>query len=256
MQTTPWHAPTSPTDAKMFRFSRAELERRWSAVRQHLRANDLQALIVQGYEDKTGGAVKWLTDIPAGYPRTVVFHAEGLMTVVDSGAHGARRISDGDDPDLPGIGQVLSTWAFQTAHYTAGLNAAAVVQEIKHRGYRRIALAGPSLMPHGFLIALTDGLSGVHISDETEFLDSCKAVKSAEEIVEIKAVALTQDTVLAALLEVIHPGMRDFEINAFLDYHLQLMGAERGTYLGRSAPFGQPARVRLSALPGPHRRPR
>ena len=54
------------TDTKMHRVSRAELERRWAAVRDHLKAKGLQALIVQGYEEKIGGNVRLKTDSRSG----------------------------------------------------------------------------------------------------------------------------------------------------------------------------------------------
>ena len=112
------HADHRPTnDAKMFRFSPAELERRWALVQAWLVEQGAQALLVQGYEDKVGGNVKWLTDVPSGYPRTVILPAQGLMHLIDSGAHGQTRILDDRDPDQPGVGSIVTTWAFQTAHY-------------------------------------------------------------------------------------------------------------------------------------------
>lgn len=230
------------TDAKMFRYSRAEMERRWALVRARLRDLGAQALIVQGYEDKVGGNVKWLTDTPAGYPRTVIFHADGPMTVVESGAQGQVRSFDGMHEDLPGIGAVITTWAFQTAQFTSRLNAQAALDVIRARGYGRVAVAGETMMPHGFVAALHDGLRGVtQVLDETEFLDGCKARKSAEEMVQIRHTAATQDAVFAKLLSFVRPGLRDFEVNAFIDHELQLLGAERGTYIGRSAAPGQPS---------------
>ena len=228
--------------ARMFSHSRAEMERRWALVRAYLAAEDADALLVQGYEDKIGGNVKWLTDVPPGYPRTVILPREGLMHVIDSGAQGHRRVSDGEDPDMPGVGSVDTTWAFLTAHRTSRLNAEAALAEIRRRGWRRIAISGTAMMPHGFVAALHEGLRGtVRIIDATDFLDACKARKSAEEIVQIRHVAGTQDAVFAKLLGFARPGLRDFEVNAFIDHELQLLGAERGTYIGRSAPMGEPS---------------
>ena len=239
------------TDVKMFRYSRAEMERRWSLVRARLQELGAQALIVQGYEDKVGGSVKWLTDIPAGYPRTVIVHAEGPMTIVDSGAQGQVRQLDGMDRDVPGVGAVMTTWAFQTAQYTSRLNAQAVLDVVRARGCKRVAVSGQTMMPHGFVAALHDGLRGVaEVLDETEFLDGCKARKSLEEMVQIRHTAATQDAVFAKLLGFVRPGLRDFEVNAFIDHELQLLGAERGTYIGRSAAPGQPSTFGYRHLQG------
>ena len=229
-------------DRKMFRFSLAEMERRWGLVHAWLREQGAQALLTQGYEDKIGGNVKWLTDIPSGYPRTVIVPVDGLMSVIDSGTHKQLREPGGRDPDQPGVGRVVTTWAFQTAHYTHRLNAEASLAEIRRLGCTRIAVANAGMMPHGFVAALEAGLAGkAAIVDATDFLDGCKARKSAEEIVQIRYTAATQDAVFARLLGFIRPGLRDFEVNAFIDHQLQLLGAERGTYIGRAAPEGSPS---------------
>ena len=113
------------------------------------------------------------------------------------------------------------------------------------------------MMPHGFVAALHDGLRGVaEVLDETEFLDGCKARKSLEEMVQIRHTAATQDAVFAKLLGFVRPGLRDFEVNAFIDHELQLLGAERGTYIGRSAAPGTAVDLRLPAPAGPHDRVR
>ena len=50
----------------------------------------IDALLMQNNNDWLGGYVKWFTDFPAynGYPRTVIFHADDAMTVVDMGPAG------------------------------------------------------------------------------------------------------------------------------------------------------------------------
>jgi hypothetical protein len=54
--------------------SDAELNRRWAALRTAMATEALDAIVVQSSNDWLGGAVKWLTDLPAtnGYPRTVL----------------------------------------------------------------------------------------------------------------------------------------------------------------------------------------
>ena len=238
-------------DRKMWRLSREELERRWALVRRRLEEEQLDALIVQGYEEKIGGYVRWLTDVPPGYPRVIVFHRDDFMTVIDHGPQGERRELGGDDADRPGVGEVITNWALVGGHYTSGLSAANVIDVVKGRGYRAVGLAGERSMPHGFVTDLKDGLGAmVRFSDETEFLDAAKARKSAEEIRLIERTAAMQDEVFSKLLEWIKPGLRDFEINAFIDYQMQLLGSERGVYIGASAPLGQPAGFAYRCLQG------
>ena len=78
-------------DRKIAKISIQELERRWKLVREHMARRCLDALITQTARDFTGGYVKWFTDIPAYYPRTVMFHRADLMTVVEHGPSGRKR---------------------------------------------------------------------------------------------------------------------------------------------------------------------
>jgi Xaa-Pro aminopeptidase len=224
---------------RLARISTRELERRWKLVRDHMNERGLRALIIQSERDFTGGYVKWFTDIPAYYPRTIVFHASDLMTVVEHGAAGRRRDLAGNDADNPGVGEVITTSAFPSVHYTQTYDAEAVSDVLSRRGYRKIGLVGAVGMPHGFIAYLAK--SGAEISDETEFIDRAKAVKSNEEIALSKKAAHMQDTVFSKVLSRIKPGMRDLEVTALAQYEGQLLGSEQGIFLGMSAKLGQPA---------------
>ena len=59
--------------------------------------------------------------VPAYYPRTVIFHASDLMTVVEHGAAGRRRTLDGNDAENPGVGEIITTSAFPSVELHADL---------------------------------------------------------------------------------------------------------------------------------------
>jgi Xaa-Pro aminopeptidase len=228
-------------DRRITKISLQELERRWKLVRDHMREHGLGALVIQNQRDFTGGYVKWFTDIPAYYPRTVVFHASELMTVVEHGAAGRRRNLGGADADNPGVGEIITTSAFPSVHYTQAYDAEVVSDVLSRRGYRKIGIVGAAGMPHGFVASLQRAMSGAEISDETEFIDRVKAIKSEEEIALIRKAAHMQDTVFSKVLSRIEPGMRDMEVSALAQYEGQLLGSEQGIFLGMSAKLGQPA---------------
>jgi Xaa-Pro aminopeptidase len=232
---------TDVDDRRITRISVRELERRWKLVRDHMKERSLGALIVQTQRDFTGGYVKWFTDIPAYYPRTVVFHASDLMTVVEHGAAGRRRSLEGRDADNPGVGEVITTSAFPSVHYTQTYDAEVVSDVLSRRGYRKIGLVGAVGMPHGFVAYLETHSGKTETSDETEFIDRAKAVKSDEEIALIRKTAEMQDTVFSKVLSHIKPGMRDIEVAALAQYEGQFLGSEQGIFLGMSAKLGQPA---------------
>ena len=70
--------------------STAELERRWAAVRAAMERDKIDVLLMQNNNDYMGGNVKYFTDLPAtnGYPLTVVFPRDDLMTLVSQGPFG------------------------------------------------------------------------------------------------------------------------------------------------------------------------
>ena len=94
--------------------STRELERRWAAARREMAERKIDALVMQNNNDWLGGNLRWFTDTPLsnGYPRSVIFPASDLMTVVDMGARGARRKVNGDDGVNRGVGETIFTPAF------------------------------------------------------------------------------------------------------------------------------------------------
>jgi Xaa-Pro aminopeptidase len=232
---------TEADERRITRISTQELERRWKLVRDHMKERGLEALIVQTERDFTGGYLKWFTDIPAYYPRTVIFHASDLMTVVEHGAAGRRRNLDGNDGENPGVGEIFTTSAFPSVNYTQTYDAEVVTDVLSRRGYRKLGLVGAAGMRHGFVAYLETTQSAAEISDETDFIDRVKAVKSGEEIALIKRAAQMQDVVFSKVLSHIKPDMRDIEVTALAQYEGQLLGSEQGIFLGMSAKLGQPA---------------
>lgn len=229
-------------DRKMSRISLQELERRWKLVRDYMKERGLDALVLQNAKDFTGGYVRWFTDIPASYPRTVVFHASDLMTVIEHGPEGKRRELGGVDAENPGVGEIFTTAAFPSVNYTQRHDAEAVSRVLLRRRYRRIGWVAADAMPHGFVAHIERALTGTaEVSDETDFIDRVKAIKSPEEVVLIKKTAALQDLVFSKVLSQIKPGMCDSDVTALAAYEGQLLGSEQGIFLGMSAKLGTPS---------------
>jgi Xaa-Pro aminopeptidase len=220
--------------------SDTELDRRWKAVRKAMSDQGVDALVVQSSNDWLGGHAKWLTDHPAtnGYPKTVVFHANDWMTVVDMGPRGGRRKLGGNDEIHRGVGEILTTPAFTSVGYTDEYQAELVVSDIRRRNYRGIGIAGGGALPHKFMTRIAHDLAPVRLVDMTEAIDWLKAIKSPEEIVAIRRAAQMQDEIFTRLLAKVNPGMRDTDITALAQYEGRLLGSEQGLFLGTSAPLG------------------
>jgi Xaa-Pro aminopeptidase len=220
--------------------SNAELDRRWAAVRNAMADHGVDALVVQSNNDWLGGYAKWLTDHPAtnGYPKTVVFHANDWMTVVDMGPRGGRRKLGGNDEVHRGVGEILTTPAFTSVAYTDEYQAELVVSDIKARNCMAVGVAGGGVLPHKFITRMERELAPIQLVDMTQAIDWLKAIKSPEEIVAIRRAARMQDDIFARLLAKVKPGMRDTDITALAQYEGRLLGSEQGLFLGTSAPLG------------------
>jgi Xaa-Pro aminopeptidase len=232
------------SDRRLNPISTAELERRWAASRAMMRQHNLDALLMQNSNDWLGGYVKWFTDFPAynGYPRTVIFHLNDAMTVVDMGPAGGRRGFEGQHAIHRGVGDLITTPAFTSIAYTDGYQGELALGELKRRGYKRIGILGPGAIPHRFVVQIEQGLAGkTEIVDATEQIDAIKAIKSEEEMVLIRRCAEMQDEIFARVCKKIKPGMRDNDVTALAQYEGRLLGSEQGLFLGSSAPLGQPA---------------
>jgi Xaa-Pro aminopeptidase len=176
-----------------------ELERRWAAVRHDMRQRKIDALVMQNANDWLGGYVKWFTDLPAtnGYPKTVVFHADEPMTLIEMGGFGVVRKLKGGDPVHRGIDEVIGSPSFLSVNYTDNYHADCALATLKPRGYRTIGLVAPGSMPHAFITSLKEGLADAAFVDATDWLDLLKAIKSEEEIALIRRCAQMQDAVFA-----------------------------------------------------------
>lgn len=220
-----------------------ELDRRWTAVRNHMRAQGIDALVMQCSNDFLGGYVRWFSGWPAthAYPRAVIFPLDGLLSVVHQGNAGGVIQTDGINPPNYGIGKRLTTPSFVTAGFTGGYDAEIVAKEIAANGYKTVGVVAPATWYYTFGHQLKELSKDVTFVDATDAVDQIKAIKSAEEIEWIKKCAAMQDQVMAKLHEHIRPGMKDYELAAYAQYLGQLLGSEQGIFLCGSAPAGRPA---------------
>ncbi len=228
--------------------SRGELERRWAAVREIMREENCEALIVQGLNNfmGTGGHYRWLTgvSVATSYPSTLIFPLDGLSTAVAHGGFGERVEVNDTDPTAPGLGLRLFAPSFPGVNYCGQLDAELIVAELKRAGYRRIATLAPSIWLAGMALGLRQLAPEIELVDVTPQVDIVKAEKSAEELAALRATAALQDMIMEKIRDHIRPGMKDYEVMAYGQYLGQLMGAEGGYFLGSSAPPGEPTMVR------------
>jgi Xaa-Pro aminopeptidase len=223
--------------------STSELERRWKAIREMMRANKIDYLVIQNSEEFLGGTVRWFSDFSARdqFPMTVIFPIDDEMTTINCG---------GDPPAeqwpppwaARGIKNRLGAPYFSTIQYTNTYEAELAVSVLKEKKKPTIGLVERAFIPITFYEYLTKHLPDATFVDATEWVDEIKVIKSPEEIELIKGTAALQDAAMEHLKKTLKPGMRDFEVLAELQYSTVRNGSERQLILVGSGPLGTMAR--------------
>jgi len=220
-----------------FELPRSELARRRALLDSIMVESGLDALIVQGANNRTGlgGHFMWVSGISAAgsYPQTLIVPREGDMTIVRHGAFGEVRPLDPASDDSCGIGRHLGTPTFPAVAYTLRYDAELVAEELARLGARKVGLIAPGTAYSGFMEVLIE-LLPLRPVDVTDAVDEAKALKSDVEIAMLDSAAALQDEVVRRIGAHIRPGMRDFEVMAEAQRLAELGGAEGGVFLGSS----------------------
>jgi Xaa-Pro aminopeptidase len=229
-----------PASRILTRISQAELTRRWGAVRRIMKDHGIDAIVMQNTNDWLGGYVKWFTDLPAnnGYPRTVVFHADAPMSLVEMGPSGNRLSFTLDETLHRGVGEMLHTPSFTSIGYTDQDDVRLAIDALRRHPNSTIGLITPGALPSAFFSALKEHFSKSAFVDITAEIDAVKAIKSVEEIALIRRTARLQDDVFAEVLNEIRPGLRDIDVTSIAQRKGQMLGSEQGIFLGGSSPLG------------------
>jgi Xaa-Pro aminopeptidase len=225
--------------------STAELERRWAAVRTAMAGDKIDVLLMQNNNDHMGGYAKYFTDLPAtnGYPLTVVFPRDDLMTLVSQGPFGGdtNPAANGDGISR-GVKQWLTTPSFASCHYTASYDPELAAKALAPYAGGTIGLVGTYSMSFALVDYLQKGrFSNSRFVDAADLVDRIKVIKSAEERELIRRTAAMQDGAMRAAFAAIEPGMRDRDVAAIAQCYSQRHGSENGIYLCASMPPDKPS---------------
>ena len=224
--------------------STAELERRWAAIRAAMERDKIDVLLMQNNNDHMGGTVKYFTDLPAtnGYPQTVVFPRDDLMTLVSQGPFGGiTDLTAAGDGVRRGLKQWLTTPSFVSCNYTAGYDAELAAKALEPYAGGTIGLVGMAQLSYALVETLRKGrLSNARFVDATDLVDAIKVIKSAEERELVRRAARMQDGAMRAAFAAVEPGMRDRDIAAIAQCYSQRHGSENGIYLCASMPPDAP----------------
>jgi Xaa-Pro aminopeptidase len=228
-----------------FPVSDAELERRWRGLRAAMAEAQIDVLVMQNNNDHMGGYVKYVTDLPAtnGYPVSVVFPRNDLMTMVRQGPFGGIEEPAVGNGVYRGIKHVLNTPSFSTASYALSYDSELMLRALKPYAKGRIGLVCTYQFSYAHVSHLKSELPHASFIEATDIVDTFRAVKSAEEVGMIRQTAALQDKAMKAAFDAIEPGMRDSDVAAIAQFSAQRNGSEQGIYLCCSAPAETPLRL-------------
>ncbi len=220
--------------------STAELQRRWAAVRAAMEREQIDVLLMQNNNDHMGGYVKYFTDLPAtnGYPLTVVFPRDDLMTLVSQGPFGGvSNPAPNGDGVRRGVKQWLTTPSFTSCNYTASYDPELAAKALAPYAGGTIGLVGIAQMSFALVDYLQKSrFSNTRFVETADLVDKIKAIKSSEEQDLIRRAAAMQDGAMRAAFAAVEPGLRDRAVAAIA----QCYSHENGIYLCASMPLDKP----------------
>lgn len=115
---------------------------------------------------------------------------------------------------------------FQLVKQTEGLYKK-IVEEIKNSACKKIGIEGlvMTVAEHSYL---KKELAGVEFKSVE--LDTLRQIKDATEIENIRRACKIADDAFEKILEVIKPGVREFEVAAELEYFMRRLGSEAAAF--------------------------
>jgi len=207
--------------------SAGEMDRRWNAVREVMKRDRIDYLVIRNDEAWLGGPIKWFTDANASnnYPVTAIFPVDDEMTVIEQGAPGESLKGS---PGVPrGVKKRLTMNYMPSAPYTSVYDADLAVGVLKEKKGAVIGLVGKEFIPVSFYELLAKGLPGAKFMNATDQINALMAIKSPEELELIKGVAAIQDAALEHVRKTLRPGMKPYELFAETQYACSRQGAYR-----------------------------
>ncbi len=227
--------------------SQKELDRRFKAVREAMEREKLDCLIMQNNNQFLGGYTRYFTGLPAsnGYTMTVIFPLNDDMIII---SHGAPSI-----PGPPAFPPTPPEWAvyrvkerinmpyIPTLTRTNDMDAKAAVEVLKRLKIKSLGVVAPAIMCAYMYNYIRENLPQMEIKYATDLVDEIKAVKSEEELEIIKETARIQDIVWGAVLAMVRPGVREYEIRSEIQRIFWNWGSEEQLIMIGSQPPGLPA---------------
>lgn len=198
-------------DAIFPRFSDAEYERRYAAVRAEMEKRDLDAVVAAGdsaFRGSNHANVYWLTNWLDPYAAYAVLPRNGSPFLVISNplyVHSARRAAVVDDV----LGVYNPGRTIGERLLDLGLGRARI-------GLSGVRHVGRASMAYEHQRELAATLPEAHFEDALDVMQAARMLKSAEEVQWFERGAEFTDRAIHAIAEHLRPGMPEYELSAHI----------------------------------------
>ncbi|WP_344784380.1 Xaa-Pro peptidase family protein [Microbacterium kribbense] len=189
----------------------AEVDFRHAKLRTAMAERGLDALLAYAPAWRREN-VRYLTDTTIGAAAAFV-----LVTADDIRAFSTRLA------DVTPLRQ--SGWVSR-ADVIALPDAAALADALRGSGARRIGVGHLELLPLGFERAIRGAVTGAELISATKLFDAVRMVKSPWELRRMQDAAHVCDAAWKAFVDVLEPGLAEYEIVATVESEIKRLGAE------------------------------
>lgn len=232
------------------RFSLAERERRWGAVRSLMKVAGFDALLGlphEGHWDQFQADVRYLTHIGGHQTEAaVVFPGSGEVTAFVRGSNEVEWWAIAQDW-VKDLRVTRRTWGEPVIERLRELN-------LEQGRIGVSGLSGLTRAPEGTVIwgifeKIRKALPRASFENASELLQEARSVKSAEEVFWIERAAAILDRVIETVLEKARPGVKENEMVATIWYTIIAHGGDYPSMTHWGAGQGVPWACRIA----PHR---
>ncbi len=217
------------------RFSEAEYRRRYEKIRTMMRERGLDCLVIYGaYRDIFQSNAHYVSGLIDTFHYYVIMPAEGELTLINQ--------------LFPAIHEVKKITPIEDVRWGGAKIAESVVKRLRELRLEtsNIGIVGVTTwwtvtLPADHLQVFEQELPQAAFSFHTDLIESCRLIKSEEEIAFAQRGAELTDLAMDALCKAIRPGMREYELYGAVMQAALAAGGRPDLVLIGSTPMQSPS---------------
>jgi len=205
--------------------SEKELTRRRAAAQEKLRENNIDCVLLYGSNLRQGGGTRYFVDQWTGGTNAyfAILPAEGGIALFGHSAKGGKAFPD----SIAGETDLNFGYPYAVScGFTFPYFMEAVTNYCKKKGFKRVGLYRPGLLPYAFVKTVAEANDGVELVDVDDIIDLLQAVKSEEEVEIMKYVAQVHDDIFYTMRALVKPGQREKDLRNEIAFICNKMDCE------------------------------